>query len=134
MLGDAGEYYALSQFTFFGIYGTKMPDNWKAYDLIVEHKNKLLKVSVKTRSMTTKWKNSAYFQWDKEDHFDLLVLNFRSIDNKVESWVIPRKVVDEISDKPTTKAKNQSYREIKWKKLISANMDAYKENWALNFI
>ena len=34
-LGDAAEHYALSQFAFAGMPGTRMPDNWKGYDLAV---------------------------------------------------------------------------------------------------
>jgi hypothetical protein len=36
LLGDAGEHYALSQFSFSGKYAAKMPDNWEGYDLAVE--------------------------------------------------------------------------------------------------
>jgi len=36
LLGDTGEHYAQSQFSFAGKYAAKMPDNWKGYDLAVE--------------------------------------------------------------------------------------------------
>ena len=49
LLGDAGEHYALSQFSFAGKYAAKMPDNWEAYDLAVQTGG-LVRVSVKTRS------------------------------------------------------------------------------------
>ena len=35
MLGDAGEPYALSQFTFAGKPASTMPDGWLGYDLSV---------------------------------------------------------------------------------------------------
>lgn len=51
VLGDAAEHYALSQFAFAGLPGTKMPDNWKGYDLAVETDGHgLQRVSVKLRS------------------------------------------------------------------------------------
>jgi hypothetical protein len=34
-LGDPAEHYALSQFAFAGMPGTRMPDNWTGYDLAV---------------------------------------------------------------------------------------------------
>ena len=46
VLGDAGEHYALSQFAFTGLPGTKMPDNWEGYDLAVETGAGLARVSV----------------------------------------------------------------------------------------
>ena len=49
LLGDAGEHYALIQFSFAGKYAAKMPDNWEGYDLAVETGG-LVRVSVKTRS------------------------------------------------------------------------------------
>ena len=50
LLGDAGENYALSQFSFAGNYAAKMPVNWEGYDLAVETGAGLVRVSVKTRS------------------------------------------------------------------------------------
>ena len=35
LLGNAGEHFALSQFSFAERYAAKMPDNWE-YDLVVE--------------------------------------------------------------------------------------------------
>ena len=55
LLGDAGEHYALSQFSFAEKYAAKMPDNWEAYDLAVETGG-LVRVSVKTRSESEGWK------------------------------------------------------------------------------
>jgi hypothetical protein len=56
MLGDAGEHYALSRFTFSGKPAMKMPDGWRAYDLAVETGEGLARVSVKTRSESVGWK------------------------------------------------------------------------------
>ncbi len=55
-LGDAAEHYALSQFAFAGMPGTKMPDNWKGYDLAVETGDGLQRVSVKLRSESVRRK------------------------------------------------------------------------------
>jgi hypothetical protein len=49
MLGDAGEHFALSQFTFAGKPAAKMPDGWFGYDLAVETGSGLARISVKTR-------------------------------------------------------------------------------------
>ena len=62
MIGDAGEHIAMSQFTFAGFPATKMPDCWKAYDLAIESGQGLLRVSVKTRSETPKWKSGDWFE------------------------------------------------------------------------
>jgi len=57
LVGDAGEHYALSQLSFAGKYAAKMPDNWEAYDLVVEAGiGTPLKVSVKTRTQSDGWK------------------------------------------------------------------------------
>ena len=48
MLGDAGEHFALAQFTFAGRAAAKMPDGWSAYDLAIHSDNRLLRISVKT--------------------------------------------------------------------------------------
>lgn len=50
ILGDAGEHYALSRFTFSGKPAMKMPEGWRGYDLGVETGAGLARVSVKTRS------------------------------------------------------------------------------------
>jgi hypothetical protein len=64
MLGDAGEHYAVSQFTFSGRPATKMPDGWKSYDLAVETGTGLVRVSVKTRSESQGWRTSKWFNFD----------------------------------------------------------------------
>ena len=64
MLGDAGEHYALSQFTFAGKPSSKMPDGWPDYDLVVVSGQDLVRVSVKTRSETDSWKAGSWFIFD----------------------------------------------------------------------
>jgi hypothetical protein len=50
VFGDAGEHYALSQFSSAGKFAAKMPDDCEAYDLVVEPGQGPLRVSVKTKS------------------------------------------------------------------------------------
>jgi len=64
MLGDAGEHYALSQFTLAGYPASKMPDNWEGYDLAVESGKGLLRVSVKTRKDGPKWSKGNWFLFE----------------------------------------------------------------------
>ena len=70
VLGDAAEYYALSQFAFAGRPGTKMPDNWEGYDLAVETGTEkgqgtgLQRVSVKLRTESDGWKAASWFMFD----------------------------------------------------------------------
>ena len=73
LLGDAGEHYALSQFSFAGNYAAKMPDNWEGYDLAVETGAGLVRVSVKTRSESVGWKSSRWFNWDDRKDCDWFV-------------------------------------------------------------
>ena len=77
LLGDAGEHYALSQFSFAGNYAAKMPDNWEGYDLAVETGAGLVRVSVKTRSESVGWKSSRWFNWDDRKDCDWFVFIFK---------------------------------------------------------
>src|SRR6266487_3226648 len=88
LLGDAGEHYALSQFSFAGKYAAKMPDNWEAYDLAVETGG-LVRVSVKTRSESEGWKTSRWFSFDDRKECDWIVLIFKPKVGVVRSWIMP---------------------------------------------
>ena len=79
-MGDAGEHYALSRFSFAGKHAAKMPDNWKAYDLAVETGSGLARVSVKTRSETPGWRGSAWFIFDDRKDCDWFVFVFKPVE------------------------------------------------------
>ena len=132
LLGDAGEHYALSQFSFAGKYAAKMPDNWEAYDLAVETGHGLVRVSVKTRSEGPGWKNSKWFNFDDRKKCDWLVLVFKAAKGPLRSWVIPYAVALERASKPGPKRKDPWSRDLSWPKLISPPLAAYEDNWALD--
>src|SRR5256885_8708968 len=106
MLGDAGEHYALSQFTFAGRAASKMPEGWSAYDLVIESGSGLVRVSVKTRSETVGWKAGSWFIFDYEAICDWLVFIFKPMTGPVRSWVIPFSVACEHANKPTAARKD----------------------------
>lgn len=131
MLGDAGEHYALSQFTFAGRAGSKMPDGWSAYDLAIESGTGLIRVSVKTRSETDGWKAGSWFIFDDRAVCDWLVFIFKPRVGTVRCWVIPFAVALEHANKPTAKRKDPHNRDISWAKLNRAPLLSYENNWEL---
>ena len=132
ILGDAGEHYALSQFSFAGNYAVKMPDNWAAYDLAVETGNSLLRVSVKTRSETPGWPNSSWFIFDDRKECDWLVFIFKSKTDSLRSWVIPFNVALQNANNPGADRKNPWERDISWSKLNELPLSYFENNWVLN--
>jgi hypothetical protein len=131
MLGDAGEHYALSQFTLAGHPSSKMPDNWEAYDLAVESGQGLLRVSVKSRKETVKWNKGSWFMFDDRKDCDWIVFIFVGIDAKIRSWIIPFEIALEFANKPGTSRKNPWERDISWKKLNEPPLADFEENWDL---
>ncbi len=130
-LGDAGEHYALSQFTFAGKAATKMPDNWAGYDLAVETGKGLVRVSVKTRSETKSWDANSWFNFDDRQQVDWLVLLFKASNGHLRAWVIPFDVALANANKPGPKRKDAWYREVSWSKLQEAPLSSFEDNWAL---
>jgi hypothetical protein len=131
MLGDAGEHYALSQFTFAGKPATKMPDGWTGYDLAVESGQGLVRVSVKTRSETAGWKAGSWFIFDERLDCDWLVFIFKSKSGMLRSWVIPFSVASEQGNRPTPTRKDPHNRDISWPKLNREPLARYENNWGL---
>ncbi len=131
MLGDAGEHFAVSQFTFAGKPATKMPDNWTGYDLAVETGEGLARVSVKTRSETKGWKKSNWFNFDDRKVCDWLVLIFRSEVGVIRSWIIPFDIALANANQPGNSRKDAWFRDIVWQKLQSEPLAKYEGNWAL---
>jgi hypothetical protein len=131
VLGDAGEYYALSRFSFAGKDAAKMPDKWKAYDLAVVEDGRLLRMSVKTRSETTGWKKSRWFSFDDRLECDWIVLIFKDRNASVRAWVLPWRTALENANVPGPDRKDAWYRDISWSKLNKAPLSNYEDNWRL---
>ena len=132
MLGDAGEHYALSQFTFAGKPASKMPDGWSGYDLAVETGHGLARVSVKTRSETSKWKAGSWFLFDERLECDWLVFIFKPRTGPVRSWVIPFSVAREQGNRPTQTRKDPHNRDVSWAKLNREPLARFENNWEFN--
>ena len=124
-LGDAGEYYALSQFIFAGKAAAKMPDNWPEYDIALDFNGELKKVSVKTR-MTKSSFSTEHCKFNDNEAFNFLVLIFIS-SKDIRSWVIPADVAKKEGKKPSIK--NPHYCRLSFKQLIK--LGEYEDNWAL---
>ena len=131
LLGDAGEHYALSQFSFAGKYAAKMPDNWEAYDLAVETGHGLVRVSVKTRSESEGWKTSKWFNFDDRKQCDWIVFIFKPKSGVVRSWVMPYEVAKLSANTPGQGRKNAWFRYLSWVKLNRQPLSSYENNWAL---
>jgi hypothetical protein len=131
LLGDAGEHYALSQFSFAGKYAAKMPDNWEAYDLAVETGTGLVRVSVKTRSESIGWAKSRWFNFDDRKDCDWIVLIFKPAQGLLHSWVIPYDLAKASGNTPGATRKDPWFRDLSWAKLNREPLAAYKDNWSL---
>lgn len=131
MLGDAGEHYALSQFTFAGRAGSKMPEGWSAYDLAIESGYGLVRVSVKTRSETDSWKAGSWFVFDDRSKCEWLVFIFKPKVGSVRSWIIPFDVACKNANKPGALRKDKHNRDISFAKLKRAPLNRYENNWEL---
>ncbi|RQO51611.1 hypothetical protein DBV14_16390 [Variovorax sp. KBW07] len=132
MLGDAGEHYALSQFTFAGKPASKMPDGWAGYDLAVESGFGLVRVSVKTRKEGAKWKAGSWFIFDERLECDWLVFLFLPMKGGVRAWVMPFDVAREFGNAPTASRKDPHNRDVSFAKLNRAPLAKYEGNWGLN--
>jgi hypothetical protein len=131
LLGDAGEHYALSQFSFAGRSAAKMPDNWEGYDLAVENAPDLLRISVKTRSDTKSWDRNSWFNFDDRQTVEWLVFIFKARAQRAKAWVIPFDVALAHANVPGARRKDAWYREIAWRKLLSPPLSLYEDNWEL---
>jgi hypothetical protein len=132
MLGDAGEHYAVSRFTFAGRPATKMPDGWDSYDLAVKTSQGLVRVSVKTRSESDGWKTSKWFNFDDRRECDWMVFIFLSRDRTLRAWVMPYSVAKAYANKPGPGRKDAYFRDLSWAKLTKSPLTEYEENWNLS--
>jgi hypothetical protein len=131
MLGDAGEHYAVSQFTFAGWRAMKMPDGWEGYDLAIETGTGHLRVSVKTRSESHGWKTSRWFNFDDRRKCDWMVFVFQPKKSRVQAWVIPFAVAKHNANNPGLARKNAHSRYVSWARLTKRPLTKYEDNWTL---
>jgi len=131
MLGDAGEHFALSQFTFAGHPASKLPDGWAGYDLAVDNGSGLVRVSVKTRAEGTGWKAGAWFGFDERTECDWLVFLFLANGGGVRVWVLPFDIAREAGNRPKPGRKDPYNRYVSFAKLNRAPLSRYENNWAL---
>jgi hypothetical protein len=131
LLGDAGEHYSLSQFSFAGKFAAKMPDNWESYDLAVETGEGLARVSVKTRSESVGWKTSRWFMFDDRKPCDWIVFVFKAATGPVRAWVLPFPVALASANVPGRGRKEPWKRDISFAKLTHDPLNFYEENWGL---
>ena len=131
MLGDAGEHYALSQFTFAGKPASKMPDGWTGYDLAVESGIGLVRVSVKTRRETANWKAGSWFLYDERMICDWLVFLFLPVNAPIRAWVVPFEIAREYGNKPLQSRKDPYNRDVSFAKLNRDPLSRYENNWEL---
>ena len=132
LLGNAGEHYALSQFSFAGNYAAKMPENLEGYDLAVETGVGLIRVSVKTLSESVGGRPCRWFNWDDRKDCDWFVFIFKAANGQLRSWVIPANLVGEHSNKPGTKRIDPWSRDLSRRKLTQPILAAYEDNWSMN--
>lgn len=133
LLGDAGEHYALAQLSFAGKFAAKMPENWEAYDLVVERGDgHPLRVSVKTRSESAGWKASRWFNFDDRRDCDWIIFIFKPTSGAVRSWVVPYDLAKQHANTPGKGRKDPWFRDVSWARLNKPPLNAYEENWSLN--
>ena len=131
LLGDAGEHYALSKLSFAGHATAKMPDGWKEYDLAVHTTSKLLKVSVKTRSETDRWKAGSWFTFDERSQCDWLIFVFKQKSGELRSWLIPFETARIQGNVPSATGKDPHMRDVSWSKLTKTPLARFEDNWEL---
>ena len=131
ILGDSGEHYALSMFGFAGYPCSKLPDNWKYYDLIVQKDNKIERISVKARSETKSFSKSSWFIFESTGQYEWVVFIVKFKGGELKSWVIPLSVALKYASIPQGSSMNPNDRRLSWGKLESPVLNRYLNNWAL---
>lgn len=131
ILGDSGEHYALSMLGFAGLPCSKLPDNWKYYDLIVQRNNVLERISVKTRSESASFGKSSWFSFETTGNYEWVIFIVKFHNREVRSWAIPLDVAVQHSSARVTGSKNPDRRTISWGKLEESPLIKYFDNWLL---
>jgi hypothetical protein len=131
ILGDSGEHYALSMFGFYGLPCSKLPDNWKYYDLIVQKDNRIIRVSVKTRSETASFSKNSWFVFDATGQYEWVVFIIKFAGVSIRAWVIPVEVAIKHASIPKNGSASPDARRLSWGKLEHPDLLQYSENWEL---
>ena len=131
LLGDAGEHYALNQFSFAGKYAAKMPDNWQGYDLAVETGSELVRVSVLTRSESADMRYSPLFHWNHRRCCDWIVFLFQPKQGSFRSWIIPAMLAEECAMKSREWMNMPLDRELPLTRLGKPPLAEYEDNWSM---
>ena len=131
LLGDAGEHYALSQFSFAGKHAAKMPDNWQGYDLAVETGSELVRVSVLTRSESADMRYSPLFHWNHRRCCDWIVFLFQPKQGSFRSWIIPAMLAEECAMKSREWMNMPLDRELPLTRLGKPPLAEYEDNWSM---
>jgi hypothetical protein len=131
ILGDAGEHYALGMFGFAGLACSKLPDNWKHYDLIVQKENKIERISVKSRSETKSFSKNSWFIFEVTGQYEWVVFIVKFKTGELKSWVIPVSVALKHATKPKDKSDSPNDRRLSWGKLEGPSLIKYLDNWSM---
>lgn len=131
MLGDAGEHYAVSKFTFAGCPASKMPEGWTAYDLAVETGSGLARISVKTRSESERWKSAPWFIFADNLVCDWMVFLFLPKNGEIRAWVVPFDVACKHANSVAPNRKSPEARDISLSRLSKPPLVSYENNWML---
>jgi hypothetical protein len=131
ILGDAGEHYALGMFGFAGLACSKLPDNWKYYDLIVQKENKIERISVKSRSETKSFSKNSWFIFQATEQYEWVVFIVKFKTGELKSWVIPVSVALKHATKPKDKSDSPNDRRLSWGKLEGPSLIKYLDNWSM---
>jgi hypothetical protein len=131
ILGDAGEHYALSMFGFFGFPCSKLPDNWRHYDLIVQKDNKIERISVKVRSETPSFSKSSWFIFEATGQYEWVVFIIKFKSGELKTWIIPVPIALKYASVPESNSNNPNDRRLSWSKLEGPDFINYLNNWSL---
>jgi hypothetical protein len=131
LLGDSGEHYAMSMLGFNGILCSKLPDNWKHYDLIVQRDNRLERVSVKTRSESPSFGKGSWFRFESTGMYEWVIFIVKFRNSEIRSWIIPFEIAVKNSSTTREESGRSEKRTISWGKLEQPSLLKYLNNWTL---
>jgi len=131
ILGDAGEHYALAMLGFAGLACSKLPDNWKYYDLIVQKENKIERISVKSRSETKSFSKNSWFKFEATGQYEWVVFIVKFKTGELKSWVMPVAIALKHATKPKDKSDGPNDRRLSWGKLEEPSLIKYQDNWSM---
>lgn len=131
LLGDSGEHYAMSMLGFNGILCSKLPDNWRHYDLIVQRDNLLERVSVKTRSESPSFGHGSWFRFESTGEYEWVIFVLKFHSGEIRSWIIPLEIAVKNSSATSKSLERSERRTISWGKLEQPSLSKYLNNWKL---